>query len=489
MIKLNNIGITYTKQLFNNINATLGNNEKVALVGLNGVGKSTLLKIIVGEENPDNGSIEIVNERVEYLPQEYNFKNELLVGEYLEELVTDIHTEMYKVYKILNKLGLDNIDIYREINTFSEGEKMKLYLTKLLINNPTVLLLDEPTNHLDITGIQWLENFIINFKGICIIISHDRIFLDNVSNKVFEIEEQKLNIYDGNYSDYLVQKEENILKRESQYVLQEKHREKLNDLLKRVSKISDGKRRKKAISSTKHRIEREVNRNEISRYKREIISKIQIEGSVNRSKQILKVKDLSFKYGSNEIFKDANYLMYGNEIVWFLGSNGIGKTTLVKLIINQLKPISGEIKIGDNLNWAYFSQDQSHINLNLTLEEAFLNGTGLTYSQSFGVMEKFLFTKDMRNMKVSKLSPGQRARLSFAIFSMKKYDFMILDEPTNHIDIQSKEIIEESLREYKGAILLVSHDRYFVQSVKASRGITIKDKKIVEIDDITPFLY
>ncbi len=484
MLKVNNIGISYSKLLFADLSFKLGNNEKVGLVGLNGTGKTTLLRILVGDEQPDTGTLEIVNEKIAYLPQEYTFPKGQLVGEILESLVDDIHTEMYKVKRILHLLGLTDIDFYQEVNSLSEGQKMKIYLCTLLVKEPTVLLLDEPTNHLDIQGIKWMESFINKFDGICIIISHDRSFLDNVVNKIFEIEENKLKIFEGNYTNYLVKKEEEILSRRTQYILQERHREKLEELILRARKIKDGKRRGKALDAAAHRLEREVLRNEIDEYKREKIGKITIEGVVHKSKQIIKIKDLTFGYDGKYLITKTNLNLFGDEKVWFLGPNGIGKSTLLKLIIGELKPIQGEVKIGDNLKWAYFSQDQSHLNMDDTVEAYFLRGTGLTYNQSFGVMDKFLFTKDMRNMKIGKLSPGQRARLSFAIFTMKEYDFMILDEPTNHIDIQSKEVIETALREYKGALLLVSHDRYFVQSVGVGRGITIQNGKLVELIDL-----
>lgn len=489
MLRVNNLEISYSKQLFKNVSFKLGNKEKVGLVGLNGTGKTTLLRILVGQEQPDNGVVEAINERIAYLPQEYTFSDGLLVGEILESLVKNIHTEMYKVNKILNLLGLVDIDMFIEVNKLSEGQKMKIYLATLLINEPSILLLDEPTNHLDITGIQWMEKFINKYQGISIIISHDRSFLDNVTDHIFEIDEERLNVFEGNYTEYLLQKEQMLQKRRSDFILQERHRQKLEDLIVRSRNIADGKRRGKAMDAAAHRLEREVLRNEISAYKEQRIGDIFIEGETHKSKQILKVKDLNFGYKKDTpLLENSNFLMYGNEKIWFLGPNGIGKSTLLKLITGELHPNSGEIKIGDNIKWAYFSQDQSHLKMDDTVESYFLRGTGLTYSQTFGVMEKFLFTKDMRNMKIGKLSPGQRARLSFAIFSMREYDFMILDEPTNHIDIRSKEVIEEALKEYKGAILLVSHDRYFVENISVTKGITISNNKIVEINDISQYL-
>lgn len=484
MLRVNNLSIEFSKQLFNNISFSLGNKEKVGLIGLNGTGKTTLLRILAGLEKPDNGKVEISKEEhIEYLPQEYSFED-VMVGEILEEMVDNPKTEMYKVTKVLSKLGLNNIDIYAQVSSFSEGQKMKLYLAKLLINNPTILLLDEPTNHLDITGIRWLEAFLKDFDGICIIVSHDRVFMNNVITDVFEIDEQKLNIFKGNYDSYLIQKQQLIQKRATEYLNQERKREQMDHLLAMARQITDASKRGKAVGAAKKRMEREVTKNEITDYKQIQLGKIDIAGTTHSSKQIIKIRDLNFSYGSNPILNNANFDMYGKEKIWLVGANGTGKTTLVKLILGKLKPDFGEVKIGENLKWAYFSQDQSHLNMESTVEDFFLANTGISYNQSFGVMAKFLFDKEQRLVKIKNLSPGQRARLSFAVFSLKEYDFMILDEPTNHIDIKSKEVIEESLKNYKGSIFVVSHDRYFVKNIGVTRAITLKDGSIVEVKNL-----
>ena len=478
MIRANNLTITYAKPLFQELSFTLGNKEKVGLVGLNGSGKTTLLKIMMGIEVPDQGKFEIQNEKLSYLPQEYTFPKEMMVGEFLEDLVDDHITEMYKVNRILAKLKFEP-DIYQEIQTLSEGQKMKLYLTKLLMEEPTILLLDEPTNHLDITGINWLEEFVKSFEGICIMISHDREFLNTTVDTIFEIDECKLYSYKGNYDDFLVQKAEDLEKRRDMLVLQEKKRKQLEILLENVSKIGDGKKRGRAMSAARHRMDREVNQNEISAYEEQRIRDLKLKGFVHNNKFVLKIRDLNFSYGEKEIFKNANFDMFGKERVWFYGANGIGKTTFVKLILGLLKAESGELRIGNGLKYTYFSQDQSHLDMEDTVENYFITNTGVSFDSSFALLEKFLFSKDIRKTKIGKLSPGQRARLSFAVFSMKEYDFMILDEPTNHLDIRSKEVIENALRDFQGAILLISHDRYFVNSVGYSKRITIKDKQLI----------
>lgn len=325
----------------------LGNKEKVGLVGLNGCGKSTLLKIIIDEEKPDKGRVEMVGERIGYLPQEFVFDKDILVGEYLESLVENHYTEMHKISKILVKLEMQNIDHFQYFDTLSGGQKMRLYLAKLLIKDPTILLLDEPTNHLDLFGILWLEKFIIEFNGVCMVISHDRAFLNNVVTKIFEIDEHKLYIFEGNYDDYLESKAEFIADRHQQFVLQERKRKKLEERIVLIRKFGSGGKQKTMLSNARKRLEREVTAKEIDAYKEKKITNIKIEGSVHKSKRMIELKNVNFGYNENSLLlKDLNFETYGNEKIWFYGSNGIGKSTLVKLIVGELKPLGGEILLG-----------------------------------------------------------------------------------------------------------------------------------------------
>ncbi|MDD3647036.1 MAG: ABC-F family ATP-binding cassette domain-containing protein [Candidatus Dojkabacteria bacterium] len=481
MLKLEKVTKQYLDVLFEDISFLLGDSEKVGLVGLNGCGKTTLLRIISGEENADQGKVEVVNEVIGYLQQEFTFPNDQLVGEFLENLVEDPYTEMYKVKIILSKLSFDDADEFQYIHTLSEGQKMKLKLAELLIKEPTILLLDEPTNHLDIEGILWFESFIKEFPGVCIIISHDREFLNNTVNKIFEIDEKSLNIFEGNYDDYLVGKQKFIEDRARQFSFQERKRERLENLINNARRISNGKKRGKAVKAAKKRLEREVVSNEINEYEEKRVKKFGLDGFVHNSKKVVEVEKLTFGYKKDkEILKDTDFSIYGKGKIWFYGRNGIGKTTFINLLRGKLQPSSGNISWGENITWTYFSQDQSHLDMDATVEDYFLKNTGIPYDKSFGALERFLFSKEFRNNKLKVLSPGQRARLSFCIFSQHKYDFLILDEPTNHLDIQTKEIIEDALSEFDGAILLISHDRYFVSSIGISRTITLTERKLLD---------
>lgn len=490
MISAKGLTIKYTKMLFSNLTFLLGNNEKVGLIGLNGCGKSTLIKILAGVEKADDGKVELTKEeKIQYLPQEFHIEvagintNELMLGEYLESLVGFDMTQMYKVKKILSTLQLSNIDEFQLVRTMSPGQKMKLYLAKLLVDEPTILLLDEPTNHLDIDGIMWFEKFVKDFKGIVIMVSHDRSFLNNCINHVFEIDEQKLYIWEGDYDDYLEQKYKYIQERAKLVYLQEKKREKLEDLIKNSAKIRDGKKRGKAMRAAEKRMEREVVRNKIEVYKESKIGNINIGGQVVRTKKVLEVDGLSFEYNNSDkknLIRNTNLQVFGSEKIWLLGPNGIGKSTFIKLLVGELNPTKGRIKWGENIKWDYFSQEQSHLPLHYTVEQYILEKTQVSWDQSFGFMEKFLFDREQRKQKIEKLSPGQRARLSFVVFAQHNYECLILDEPTNHLDLKTKEVIEEALRDFKGAIILISHDRYFAESIEPNRILTIEEGEVVE---------
>lgn len=484
MIKAEKLTMEYARPLFSDVSFILGNSERVGLVGLNGCGKSTLMKIMAREEDPLAGEFHKGSEVIRYLPQEFDLavdNNIDYLGEYTESLVDDPYSEIWKVERILGQLEFGEIDEFKHISTLSPGQKMKLYLTKLLLDEPTVLLLDEPTNHLDIIGITHFEKFLKKFNGICIIISHDREFLNSVTTDIFEIDEGMLKTYKGNYEAFLEQKQRAIEDRAEQFKMQERKREQLEALIEKARKISDAKKKSRAIEAAKKRLAREVTNKEIDLYKEQKLNKLDLAGSVHDRKRILKIEDLKFGYVEEQVILDGiNLEVYGSEKIWIQGANGTGKSTLIKLLVGELASDSGELKWGENLDWVYFAQERLDEDSDITVQDYFFRETNVSWNSSFGVLDMFLFDKDLQNHPVRKLSPGQKARLTFAVFAQNEYQCLILDEPTNHLDIQTKEAIERALRDYSGAIILVSHDRYFSNAIEPSRILSIEGKRLVE---------
>lgn len=484
MIRANGISKTYTEPLFSDLSFTIGKNTKIGLVGLNGCGKTTIFKLLSRQELPDSGGIEVsAEEKIGYLPQEFDFGPHKTITDFFKSFLKDYYAELWKVQVSAGKMGLD-LEAVQEIHKLSEGNKMKLYLTKILYEEPTLLLMDEPTNHLDITGILWCEEFVSSFNGACLIISHDRQFLNNTIERVFEIDKKQLNIFEGNYDDYLIQKQAEIEKQNEQFFRQQKKQAQLEQLIVNSRRITDGKRRGKAVQAAKKRLEREVVQAKVDKYVKEEIKDIDFKGAVHNRKRIINVESLDFSYpGTNtKIFNNTDFAMFGSERIWFYGANGSGKSTFVKLLVGELEAKSGKVELGNNLTWEYFSQNQSHLPLDQTIQEFIYANTSMGLGELYGFLESFLFTRNMLNIRLKALSPGQRARLNFAVFSRKESQLLILDEPTNHLDIQTKEIIQSSLQEYDGAIFLISHDRYFAERVATDRKVTIRGNKIVEVD-------
>lgn len=451
---------TYTAEpIFENIDFKIGNNKKVALVGKNGCGKSTLFKIIVGDEVQDEGTLQLEGETIGYIPQELNFPNEL-VGEFIEKRL-DNSWDLYKVEKLVNDLEFSNFDQYQETDTLSEGQKMKLKLLVTLLEEPSTLIIDEPTNHLDIEGIMWFENYIKNIDKTVLMISHDREFLNNTVDEVWEIDNKKLLVFVGSYDNYKEEKLRLVNKWNDEYSLFLKKKNQLEDLLKRARTMNIS--RKGGTSQVKSRIKREIEDNKKEKYVSKKMSEIKFETGITHSKLMARFDNVSKLYGKKEVFKNLDFDIRGGQKVWLFGPNGAGKTTLVKLIVGSEFPTGVDVKIGENINLGYFAQKQTHLDYSKDVLSYFIEETGCYYGDAYGKLKKFMFEKDDLKKKVGSLSPGQRARFAFAIFASKNYDMLVLDEPDNHLDIDTKEVLEDSLRDYKGTLLLISHDRFFVE--------------------------
>jgi ATPase subunit of ABC transporter with duplicated ATPase domains len=474
VITATNLSKSFTGEpIFENINFSIGNNHKVALVGKNGCGKTTLFKIITGEYVPDTGQVVVEQEKIAYIPQEYSFPEEL-VGEYLEKKL-DNAWDFYKVEKLVSQLEFKNFDPYQELKTLSEGQKMKVLILESLLLDPTFILIDEPTNHLDIEGIIWFEKFIKSLDKTVLMISHDRQFLNNTVDKIWEIDKKSLYEFVGNYDDYQEQKLKLIDRWDEEYTQFLKRKKQLEQLLENVRNIKDGKKRGKAVSSAKKRIAREVGgENEKVKYLSKRMDRVNFETGITHKKLMVRFDAVNKSYDAINVFENLSFDIRGGEKIWLFGPNGAGKSTIVKLIVGEEKPTEGTVKVGNNISIGYFAQKQTNLNYEQTLLENFQEETGTFHYDVYGQLKACLFDKDDLKKRIKDLSPGQRARYAFAIFAHKDYDMLILDEPDNHLDIETKEVLEKSLSEYNGTLLLVSHDRYFVENVGINRVLNLE---------------
>ena len=325
---------------------------------------------------------------------------------------------------------------------------------------------------------MWFEEYVKALPITVVMISHDRSFLNNTVDEIWEIEKQKLYQFVGDYDNYKEQKLKLIDKWDAEYTLFLKRKAQLEQLLENVHKIKDGKKRGRAVSSVKKRIDREITQNTKEKYVSKSIKDLEFETSVHSGKLMLRFSDVSKSYGTKEVFSNLNFEIRGKEKVWLFGPNGAGKSTIIKMIMGETPITEGDIRIGDNIKIGYYSQIQSELNMENSLMDEFMQKTGCFYGKTYGYLKKYLFERDMLVKKVKHLSPGERARFAFSIFAYKDYDLLILDEPDNHLDIDTKEVLEKSLNEFAGTILLVSHDRYFVEMVGVNKILNLKNQQL-----------
>lgn len=495
--------------IIENICFTVNEGDKIGIIGINGTGKTTLMKIISGEYGYDEGDIYTSKDcEIGYLQQNTNFlSNNTILEEvltvfkplidmenYLRELEHKIAEEGSKDnspileklmndyshvledfaskngygYKseakgVLKGLGFKDDDMDKPINILSGGEKTRVLLGKLLLKKPTLLLLDEPTNHLDSEAIEWLEFFLKQYKGTVMLISHDRYFLDQVVDRVFEIHNKKLKSYNGNYSKFIelskVEKELELKKFEDQ----QKDLKRQEESIERLKAYGREKHLKRARSKEKALDKIDVlDKPEAYRKK----AKIQFNPSISSGNDVLHVEDLSMAYDERILFKGVNFDIYRGEKVALIGPNGIGKSTLFKIVMNELTPICGDFKLGTNVNVSYFHQEQKTLNLdNTIIDEIWDSNEKLTQTEIRNMLGSLLFEDEEVFKKISTLSGGERARIAILKLILSKANFLLLDEPTNHLDIDSKEVLEEALENYTGTIFTISHDRYFLNTV------------------------
>ena len=506
--------------ILNEVSFLINEGEKLGLVGNNGTGKSTLLKIIAHIEKQDNGTISIKKDaKVEYLEQgdiadsKSGLCRDILYSAFeklneMEIALTNYERKMsntldsnelnYVIEKyssllekftrlggyekdlqldiVLNGLNIDRNLLNREFSSLSGGERTLINLAKILLSKPDLLLLDEPTNHLDITRIEWLEKFIREYKGSVIIVSHDRFFLDKTIQKVIELESGNIKIYLGNYSDFVIQKENEEVKEFQIYKVQQRKFDEMEKAIKRLKewgKMADNPtffRRAKAIQSNLDRLRE----NAIEKPKEKTEYPINFKSYGRGSNEVVKIKNLSLYAGNKKLLENSNCLILNGEKVAIIGDNGTGKSTLINEIISNLNPC---IVVGSNQKIAYLSQIIQFVDSKQSLLEYFISETELEEDIARSVLHNFQFFKKDVLKRVGILSGGEKLRLKLAILLQKEINLLILDEPTNHIDIETREVLEDTLSKFKGTLIFVSHDRYFINKL-ANRIIEFYNHKL-----------
>ncbi len=518
-IELNNIKKNYgLKNILNGVSFEIKTGEKVSLIGSNGAGKSTILKIICGIETQDSGNVNIrKGSTIGMLNQIYeDEKEDLIVADFLKrsfEEITKIENKMKKLeqemstisdneelQRIINKYGkiqekyivlggyeieekynkicsgfkFNEVFLRKKYNLLSGGEKTIVNLATILLKNPDILLLDEPTNHLDIQTLEWLEEFLKSYSGTVLMISHDRYFLDEVTTKTILLEEGKQKIYLGNYTYFLEEDERRTLAEFEVYKSQQKQIAKMKESIKTLRKFGEIAKNEmfyKRAKSIEKRLEKMQVIDKVTLEKRKINLDIKMN---NRSgNDVLRVKRLSKKYGDNIIFEDLNFEIFNKEKVCIVGKNGAGKSTLLKIILGQEKDYEGQIEIGSNVKIGYIPQEIKFENEEETIFESFMKIYVGNETDARRFLAKFMFYGEEVFKKLSKLSGGEKVRLKLAQLITKDVNFLLLDEPTNHLDISTREVLENTLQEYDGTILFVSHDRYFINKI-SNRKIEIK---------------
>ncbi len=530
MITVDNLAVEYNgKTLFSNISFAINPTDKIALMGKNGAGKSTIMKIIAGEQNATRGAVRSPKEAViAYLPQhlltednstvfeeaakafsvvfamrdemeqlnkELETRTDYESKEYMQiiERVSDLSEVYYaleevnydaEVEKALKGLGFQQEDLYRPTSEFSGGWRMRIELAKILLKKPDLILLDEPTNHIDIESVMWLEDFLVNKANAVLVISHDKAFIDNITNRTIEITMGRMYDYKANYTHYLQLREERRMHQIKAYQDQQKI---IADNMAFIDRFKGTYSKTNQVSSRERMLEKlepiEIDEIETSALR------LRFPASPRSGEHPITVQDVSKSYGEHAVFKSANMSITRGEKVSFVGRNGEGKSTMLKAILGELE-VEGKVLLGHNVKVGYFAQNQAAL-LDSTLtvfETVDQVAEGDIRTQVKNILGRFMFSGDDINKKVGQLSGGERTRLAMVKLLLEPVNLLILDEPTNHLDLKSKDVLKEALLDFDGTLILVSHDRAFLMGL-AQKVFEFKDKRVIEhLETIDEFL-
>lgn len=500
-----------------NVSFHIEDYDKAAIVGINGAGKTTLLRIVMGELSADSGTVIVSKDKtIGYLSQHEAVSGDNTIYTELlsvKQNIIDMETRMHSIelqmknaagdqleqlmnlyanlthafeeangyaYKseltgVLKGLGFTEEEFSKSISSLSGGQKTRVALGKLLLQKPNLIILDEPTNHLDMSSIAWLENYLLNYKGAVIIVSHDRYFLDKIANKVIELDNTKATVFSGNYTDYAAKKE--ILRTASYnaYLKQQSYIQHQEAVIEKLKSFN----REKSIKRAESR-EKMLEKTELLEKPTEVRADMHLKltPQFESGNDVLHIEDLSKHFGSLTLFEHLNMDIKKGEHVAIIGDNGTGKTTILKMINELLPPDAGEIRIGAKVQIGYYDQEHHVLHMDKTIfEEISDDYPSLSNTEIRNTLAAFLFTGDDVFKQIKTLSGGERGRVSLAKLMLSEANFLILDEPTNHLDIVSKEILEDALNGYTGTVLYVSHDRYFINKT-ASRILELDHKAL-----------
>lgn len=511
------------RDVLKDITFSINEGDKVGIIGANGEGKSTLFKIITKEISQDSGEIFIdKNKTLGYLSQNLALdsdKNiyeetlsvfdellnieerlsslEIKMNEPYDENNASYHDKLIKDYttlqdiyshkggyiykgeisRVLKGLGFTEDDFYKSINTLSGGQKTRVALCKLLLRKPDIILLDEPTNHLDLEAISWLEDYMKNYKGTVLVISHDRFFLDSVTTSTFEVIAGKVECYNVPYSKFIDLRKKNYEAKLKAYNLQQAEIKRQEAIIEKFRSFN----REKSIRAAESREKalEKMERIEAPTHEKEG-SKIKFEASIKSGYDVLHIENMNKSYGEKTLFTNLNIDLKRGEKVALIGENGRGKTTLFKIIMDKVQADKGVKVLGTNVNVGYYDQEQSDLNLDKTiLDEVWDEFPNLTTSKLRSYLASFLFTGDDVFKVINTLSGGEKCRINLLKLMLSKSNLLLLDEPTNHLDIISREALEDAILEYDGTLMVISHDRYFLNKV-IGRILELKEDGVVE---------